>query len=265
MRDPRVTPDPDLLTLSEARQVAVPITDLRRTPGGARDRQLIYGDLVTVLHHAGDWCLVTAQKDGYCGYVAADTLGPARVATHLVTARSSTAYSAADFKSADRLALSFGSKVVASCETPTFVETELGHIPRQHLHRISDTATDPAAIATLFLGTPYLWGGNGAWGLDCSALVQLACHACHIPCLGDSDQQFTTLGHPVAVGAPFERNDLIFWQGHVAIVTSPTEIIHANAGHMAVATENIQDAIARIEAQGDGAVIGHKRLPALAA
>lgn len=255
-----MTPGPDLISVCEPMQVAQPITALHRTPKGRRDRQIIYGDPVTVLHHDGDWRLVRAEKDGYCGYVKSQALGPRTEATHTVTARSTQAYSEPNFKSPDRANLTFGSKLVAKSETATFVETELGHIPRQHLHRVSDTATDPVAIAALFLGTPYLWGGNSAWGLDCSALVQFACLACGIPCPGDSDLQEAALGDSLPQDTPYKRGDLLFWKGHVALVADPSTIIHANAGYMSTVEENIEEAITRITAQGDGPVTAHKRL-----
>ncbi|MFK7878669.1 NlpC/P60 family protein [Roseobacter sp.] len=261
MRDPRTTPDPDLVSVSDPKRVTVPVADLHRTPTGPRDRQLIYGDPVTVLQHDGNWRLIKSEKDGYCGYVMADVLGAPAIATHAVTARMTQAYAAPDIKSSDRVTLSFGSRLTAIAETPIFIETELGHIPRQHLHRTSDTATDPIAVASLFLGTPYLWGGNSGWGLDCSALVQWACHACNIPCPGDTDLQQAALGRNLPEGTPYARGDLIFWKGHVALVMDAGTMIHANAGHMAVTEEGIEAGIARILTQGDGPVTGHKRLP----
>jgi cell wall-associated NlpC family hydrolase len=65
------------------------------------------------------------------------------------------------------------------------------------------------------------------------------------------------------VGAPvsgaYQRNDLLFWKGHVALVVDGETMIHANAHAMAVSYENIADAIARIEAGGDGPVTAHRR------
>ena len=46
------------------------------------------------------------------------------------------------------------------------------------------------------------------------------------------------------------RGDLIFWNGHVAIVRDSATLIHANAYHMAVAIEPIAEAVARIRAAG---------------
>jgi cell wall-associated NlpC family hydrolase len=56
-----------------------------------------------------------------------------------------------------------------------------------------------------------------------------------------------------------QRGDLIFWNGHVAIVRDADSIVHANAHHMATAVENTRDAIARIKAVGSD-IIAIKRL-----
>ena len=257
MSDPRLTPDPALASQSRAAQVAVPVADLCRRPDGPRDRQVLFGEQVTVLHEASGWAYVQAEKDGYCGYVLQRALSTTRRATHRVRVPATHAYTSADLKSPDLLSLSFGSPVTVIAETKNFAETPQGHIPRGHLAPIDRRESDPAQIAALFLGTPYLWGGNSRWGIDCSGLVQAALLACGVPCPGDSDQQETTVGAPVS-GA-YQRNDLLFWKGHVALVVDGETMIHANAHAMAVSYENIADAIARIEAGGDGPVTAHRR------
>ncbi|MGH1447497.1 MAG: NLP/P60 hydrolase, partial [Cognatishimia sp.] len=60
--------------------------------------------------------------------------------------------------------------------------------------------------------------------------------------------------------APLERNDLLFWKGHVALVADEGRLIHANAHHMAVTYEGVDAAINRINAQGDGPVTSRKRV-----
>ena len=91
------------------------------------------------------------------------------------------------------------------------------------------------------------------------ALVQAALLACGLPCPGDSDQQQEALGRALPGASPARRGDLLFWAGHVALVSGPGELIHANAFHMAVCREPIAQAIARIARQGGGPVIAHKR------
>ena len=44
------------------------------------------------------------------------------------------------------------------------------------------------------------------------------------------------------------------------MVVDPVTIVHANAHHMAVAYEPLPAAIERIEEQGDGPLLAHKRL-----
>jgi cell wall-associated NlpC family hydrolase len=55
---------------------------------------------------------------------------------------------------------------------------------------------------------------------------------------------------PDPVFSNLQRGDLMFWKGHVAIVRDAASLVHANAFHMAVAIESLQDAIARIKSAG---------------
>jgi hypothetical protein len=55
------------------------------------------------------------------------------------------------------------------------------------------------------------------------------------------------------------RGDLIFWKGHVAIARDSKSLVHANAFHMAVAFEPLNEAIARIQQSGS-AVTSVRRL-----
>ena len=48
------------------------------------------------------------------------------------------------------------------------------YVPAAHLAPLDWNETDYVAVAERFIGTPYLWGGKTALGLDCSALVQVA-------------------------------------------------------------------------------------------
>jgi cell wall-associated NlpC family hydrolase len=125
------------------------------------------------------------------------------------------------------------------------------YVPAAHLAPLDWHETDFVAVAERFLGTPYLWGGKTALGLDCSGLVQVALTACGVSCPRDSDMQEAVLGTAVAADlSTLKRGDLIFWKGHVAIVRDRNSLIHANAYHMAVAIEPIADAVARIRDAG---------------
>lgn len=243
-----------------ARQLAVPFADLTRAPQGRRDRQLQRGDAVTVFEDRDGVAFVQSKKDSYVGYLPSDSLTDPSAPNYRVAVRSTHVYTTPDMKSPDLMALGFGAHLRVLYEEKKYFAVEGGFIPKPHLRPLEQPFKDPVTIAQLHFGTPYLWGGNTVWGLDCSGLVQAALLACDIACPGDSDLQQDALGEALPDDAPLQRGDLIFWKGHVGFMVDAETLIHANAHHMAVAYEPIKAAIPRIEAQGDGPVTARKRL-----
>lgn len=236
--------------------VAVPVADLCRAPDGPRDRQLLLGMAVTVYEEREGWAFVQSARDGYVGHVAAASLGPPGEVTHRVATPATHAYRDEDIKSPDVMALPFGAALQVVAERRKFWETTVGFVPKSHLWPVGKTFSDPVTVAQMHFGVPYLWGGNSTRGIDCSGLVQAAWSACGRPCPGDSDLQRAELG---TAAEDYRRGDLLFWKGHVAIVVDEETMIHANAHHMAVAYEPIGAALKRIDAQGDGPLLAHKR------
>lgn len=245
--------------MSSRAQIIVPVVDLLRDPDGPRDRQLLFGETVQIRRTQDGWSHVQAEKDDYTGYVPDQSLGPDQQATHKINAPSTHAYTAPSLKSQDQMALSFGSKIKVTSHIGDFVETPAGYIPAVHVTPADAFSRDPMDVAILFMGTPYLWGGNSRFGLDCSGLVQAAYIACGRDCPGDSSQQMAALGTGLAIDTPPQRHDLLFFKGHVAMVFDQDTLLHANAFHMAVSFEPLRPALERIKAQGDGKVIRHVR------
>ena len=251
----------DRFTEGAARRISAPVADLVHAPGGRRERQLLMGDDVTCLEERDGWCFVQTARDGFVGYLRADLLeNEDDVLTHRVSVRATHLYPTPDFKSHELALLSHGARLHVEGRDGRFAVTPQGFVPAVHLAPLGQFATDPVSVAELYLGTPYLWGGNSASGIDCSGLVQAGCLSCGIPCPGDSDLQEAALGAPLPGDAPLQRGDLLFWKGHVAWVVDPETLLHANVHHMAVALEPLDEATTRIAAQGDGPVTARKRL-----
>ena len=241
------------------RSVVRPVADLLQAPEGKRDRQLLRGDRFLVLEDRNGFSFGRAGKDGYVGYLQSSALHSAPDPTHIVGVRATHEYVEADIKASDVGSLSFGSRVCAVHELRDFVEIDGGtYLPKRHVRPLDQPFRDPVTVAQLFFGTPYLWGGNSAFGIDCSGLVQAGLLACGQPCPGDSDMQ-RSLGAPLEEHATLQRGDLVFWPGHVAIAVDSDIFLHANAHNMAVVYEGIEDTINRIAAQGEGEVLARRR------
>jgi len=237
------------------------VVDLCAAPGGARDRQLLHGARVRVLEVAAGWAFAAAARDGYAGYLPAQVLGPDLATTHRVSAAATHLYPAADLKRPEAGWLSLGSELAITGTEGAFARSVAGlFVPAAHLRPLAAPEDDPVAVAERLLGVPYLWGGNSAAGIDCSGLVQAACHAAGIACPGDSDQQEASLGETLPRDAEPRRGDLVFWRGHVGWMRDAATLLHANAQAMAVASEPLETAVARIAAQGGGAVTRRARL-----
>lgn len=239
-------------------EVVDPIAPVRREPrpDAAQETQALKGERVTVYETTDEgWCWGQLDSDGYVGWLPANALATPRAdATHKVAALSTLVFPAPNIKVPPIETLPFGTRVaITRIEEPFAVTAYGGFIPARHVVPLNMIESDFVAVAERFLGTPYLWGGKSHLGIDCSGLVQIAATACGIDCPRDSDMQQASLGEAVSLSGALsmpQRGDAIFWPGHVAIVRDRKTIIHANAHHMAVAIEPIDQAIARIKAAG---------------
>jgi cell wall-associated NlpC family hydrolase len=241
----------------EPREVIEAHVPLRRAPApdAPLDTEALMGERVTVYETTEEgWAWGQLDGDGYVGFLPANGLGaPGPAPTHRVSALRTLVFPAPSFKLPPIGALPLGARLAVARTEGRFARTAAGgYVPAAHLAPAASREADFVAVAERFLGTPYLWGGKTSLGLDCSGLVQVALAACGLACPRDTDMQQVALGEPAAGGAR-RRGDLIFWKGHVAIARDEGTMIHANAFHMAVAIEPIEQAIARIRAT-DGEV-----------
>lgn len=243
------------------RQARVPAAALRRAPSPEAEQldQLLFGELFEVLAEADGWAFGQARRDGYVGYVASEALGaPGAAPTHTVRALRTYGFSAPSIKAAPIGLYSMNTPVAEEGREGRFVKTAGGWIVEEHLAALGDDAPDYVAVAERFVGTPYQWGGRESLGLDCSGLVQQALYAAGRASPRDSDQQ-AAMGEPVEATA-LRRGDLVFWRGHVAMLTSPTDIVHANSTHMAVVIEPLAEAVTRTANRGGGEPTGYRRI-----
>lgn len=247
-------------------QVSAGVAAIRAEPRDDAEMttQALHGETLRVFEERGDYAHVQLDRDCYVGWALTDTLSaPVDTPTHRISALRTYAFSKPNLKSAPHFLISRNGLITARTTDNGFVQTSRGYwITEKHLEPVETAHDDPAAIAEAFRGSPYLWGGRESLGLDCTGLTIATFAACGVALPRDSDMQFAWAGDTVedwrSAGA-LQRNDLVFWKGHVGIMLDGGTLLHANAHHMATASESLAGAIERI-AVTYGEPIGAKRI-----
>lgn len=88
------------------------------------------------------------------------------------------------------------------------------------------SAAGQAAVAAAKsqVGQPYVWGGTGNGGFDCSGLTQWAYSQAGVDLPRTADQQ--AVGQQVSADQ-LQPGDLVVWDGHVAMYSGNGEIVEA--------------------------------------
>lgn len=230
------------------------------------DTELLFGEIFSVYDIADGWAWGQAESDGYVGYVRMDALTPrGKPPTHMIAVPRSFLLAEPKVTARMRHCVSMNSLLTVTGEQDMFCAvSSSGWVHKDHIVPLERCAPDFVAIAALFLGVPYLWGGRTSLGIDCSGLVQVAMQRAGLVCPRDSDMQAAEIGtaRPAAMEG-LRRGDLVFWRGHVGIMTDSENLLHANAHHMCVASEPLSQAASRIAAGVDGKIIAVRRPDAL--
>jgi len=222
--------------------------------------ELLYGEPIRVFETTGEgWSWAQAQTDDYVGWVGRDALSPdIAEPTHIVSTPRTFMFSGPDIKSKLLAVLPLGARLALRSQAEDHnarygLVQPAGAIVMQHLRPIAELAPDFVAVAESLAGTPYLWGGRSAFGIDCSGLIQLALGLAGVSAPRDTDMQQTGIGEALDLGQSLPalwRGDLVFWKGHAGIMRDAETLLHANAHHMAVASEPVTQTIARLEKAG---------------
>ena len=247
------------------RYISAPSTNLMIPTGSdlQMGTQAIFGqrfDLFSSENGAARGALYSIIQDqdriDYIGTVPAISVsdGP-HAPTHCVEALAAAVFESADIKSKLLGSLPRNAAVQGVVQHEFLYVEGRGYIHLKHLRDVKAVSPrDYTEVAKDMLGLPYIWGGTGHIGVDCSGLVQSALAATGVDAPRDTDQQEASLGRGASYGQR-QAGDLVFWPGHVGIVIDGDRLLHANAFHMCVAIEPIETAVARI-----GAISSVKRL-----
>ena len=212
---------------------------------GTQLNEVLLGDQLEKLSSEGGFTLVRTLSDDYLGWLPDSALVPGDYqTTHTVTALRAHAYTGPRVQSEKLLELSWGERLrVVREEVGDFSMVKLpdgrdAFIPKDALTEgVPAVSDDFETNARALLHAPYVWGGNTAWGLDCSGFAQLIHAMAGNQLPRDADEQFAA-GESVEL-EDARPGDAACYRGHIGIIIGKERMIHATARGMRVREDHV--------------------------
>ena len=188
--------------------------------------QLLYGDTFKILKKFGSWIKIKNDTDNYKGYIKNNNFPSNHKNTHKIHKLCANLYFKPNLKSKIKKKISFGSKVKIIEKKNSFYKFDNLWIKKKDLKKINYKTNNIFKNINKFINTKYKWGGKCFAGVDCSGLIQLFFNFNNKFCPRDAKDQAKYFKKKIEL-KNIKKNDLIFWKGHVAVVTSKNSLVHA--------------------------------------
>ena len=221
--------------------------------------QLLFGDEFKKIKKNKDWVKIKSINDNYIGYIKYKKFPTSQKNTHKVSTLNASLYSKPNKKKKLKNKLSFGSKIKVTNKIKNFYKFDNFWIHKKEIKKIDFQYKDPFKNIKKFLNVKYSWGGKNFNGVDCSGLVQLFLNFNNKFCPRDAKDQIKYFKKNIKL-KNIKKNDLIFWRGHVAIVISKNNLIHAYGPFKKTVIMPIKKTTERIYKTARLKVIGIKRV-----
>lgn len=236
--------------------VIIPSIGIRSLPSedAPLETECLFGETITIIEEYSDWIYCELNTDKYRGWLKKFGLGYLKKPTHRIITPRSFIYPKKDIKVNSIQHVSLGSQLTvkkfeddwACIYLSNSKKNDFGYLPKKHLIGINSKIKDWVSISEQLLDTPYKWGGRDTLGIDCSALLQLSYQTYGINLPRNTSQQIKLNKGLIKNISSLERGCVVFWEGHVAIMTDKKNCIHANAFHMKTNIEPLNNIVDRM-------------------
>ena len=191
--------------------------------------QLLYGDCFKVISKKNEWLQIATITDDYSGWIDYKqtqliTKSEAEDISFTINSYSSSLVDYIETSEKKLISLVLGSNIGAT--------KFLGHEFKGSIIKVKKPKSNLLKTASLYLHSPYLWGGKTPMGIDCSGLTQMIyrINGYNIP--RDAAQQ-VKLGETLSFIDESEVGDLAFFDDeddniiHVGLLLGNNYILHA--------------------------------------
>ena len=221
--------------------------------------QLLYGDTFKKLKKIRSWLKIKNDLDKYNGYIKKDNFPSNQKNTHKVYNLYADLYSKPSVKNKINKKLSLGSKIKVVKKKGNFCKFDNLWIKKNDLKTINYKTKDTFKYIKKFINTKYKWGGRHFSGIDCSGLIQLFFNFNNKFCPRDTKNQIKYFKKKIDL-KNIRKNDIIFWEGHVAVALSKHKLIHAYGPLKKTAIMPIKKTINKIYKTANLKVTGIRRI-----
>lgn len=214
----------------------VSVSPLRAEPSDRSEMvtQILFGEKVEVLETQKNWIKIKADFDGYEGW--ADQKQFIEVSEEEFNTLQHDKFASESFNLAVDNDMPLTLPMAANLCNLKEGKIKFGNKEIQYLgefHEGNFPKSEIPYLVSMYLNTPYLWGGKSVFGIDCSGFVQQVYKFCGVKLPRDAYQQ-AEIGEALSFVEEAEPGDLAFFDNpegriiHVGIILEENKIIHAH-------------------------------------
>jgi len=214
----------------------VSVSPLRAEPSDRSEMvtQILFGEKAEVLETKKNWIKIKADFDGYEGW--ADQKQFLEITEEEFNTLQNDKFASESFNLAVENDMPLTLPMAANLCNLNEGKIKFGNKEIEYLgefHEGNFTKSDIPNLVSMYLNTPYLWGGKSVFGIDCSGFVQQVYKFCGMKLPRDAYQQ-AEIGEALSFVEEAEPGDLAFFDNpegriiHVGIILDENKIIHSH-------------------------------------